>query len=104
VTLCEKSAVVTNKISSAVFTDSSDSHNCAPSQLNTSLSNQESIELDVPHIESFQDADSELIKKYLAEYKGNISKVARKLKVSRGLIYRRITELAINTASFKPSR
>jgi transcriptional regulator of acetoin/glycerol metabolism len=104
VTLCEKSAVVTNKISSAVVMDPSDSHDCAPSQLNTSLSNQESIELEIPHVESFQDADSELIKKYLSEYKGNISKVAKKLKVSRGLIYRRINELAINTTSFKSSR
>jgi len=104
VTHCEKSAVVTNKSSSAVFIDTSDGNDRAPSQLSTPLSNQELIELDVPHMESFQDADSELIKKYLAEYKGNITKVAKRLKVSRGLIYRRITQLAIDTTSFKPLR
>ncbi len=52
-------------------------------------------------LESFRDSDAELIKKYLLEYKGNISKVAKRLKVSRGLIYRRIQELSIDISAWK---
>ena len=52
-------------------------------------------------IDSLRQADAELIKKYLVEYKGNISKVATRLKVSRGLIYRRVQELAIDVSIYK---
>lgn len=104
VTLCEKSSVATSKSSSAIFAYSSEVSCRAPGQLDTALSNPELTELDVPQVESFQDADSELIKKYLTEYKGNISKVAKRLKVSRGLIYRRISELSIDITAFKPAR
>jgi transcriptional regulator of acetoin/glycerol metabolism len=50
---------------------------------------------------SLKDADADLIRKCLAECHGNVSKVARKLKVSRGLIYRRLQELSIDPAEFK---
>lgn len=50
---------------------------------------------------SLKDADADLIRKCLAECHGNLSKVARKLKVSRGLIYRRLQELSIDPAQFK---
>ena len=50
---------------------------------------------------SLRQADAELIKKYLIEYKGNISKVATRLKVSRGLIYRRVQELEIDVSIYK---
>jgi sigma-54 dependent transcriptional regulator, acetoin dehydrogenase operon transcriptional activator AcoR len=48
--------------------------------------------------ESLKQIDAHLIQKYLSQYKGNISQVAKKLKVSRGLIYRRLTELKTNPA------
>jgi sigma-54 dependent transcriptional regulator, acetoin dehydrogenase operon transcriptional activator AcoR len=51
--------------------------------------------------DSLKQADADLIQRYLSEFNGNISQVARKLKVSRGLIYRRLQELAINPALFK---
>lgn len=50
---------------------------------------------------SLKDADVDLIRKCLAECHGNVSKVARKLKVSRGLIYRRLQELSIDPSHFK---
>lgn len=50
---------------------------------------------------SLKDADADLIRKCLAECHGNVSKVARKLKVSRGLIYRRLQELSIDPSHFK---
>lgn len=50
---------------------------------------------------SLKDADADLIRKCLAECHGNVSKVARELKVSRGLIYRRLQELSIDPAQFK---
>lgn len=50
---------------------------------------------------SLRQADAELIKKYLIEYKGNISKVATRLKVSRGLIYRRVQKLEIDVSIYK---
>jgi transcriptional regulator of acetoin/glycerol metabolism len=50
---------------------------------------------------SLKEADADLIRKYLGECKGNISCVARKLKVSRGLIYRRLQELCIDAESYK---
>lgn len=50
---------------------------------------------------SLKDADADLIRKCLAEFQGNVSKVARKLKVSRGLIYRRLRELSIDPGQFK---
>ncbi|MCY1359990.1 Bacterial regulatory protein, Fis family [compost metagenome] len=39
---------------------------------------------------SLRDSDRDLILRALDECKGNVSKAARKLKVSRGLIYRRM--------------
>ncbi|MFM1907634.1 MAG: hypothetical protein RLZZ591_1311 [Pseudomonadota bacterium] len=50
---------------------------------------------------SLKEADADLIRKYLSECKGNLSCVARKLKVSRGLVYRRLRELAIDLESYK---
>lgn len=50
---------------------------------------------------SLRDADADLIRKCLADCNGNVSKVARKLKVSRGLIYRRLRELSIDPGHFK---
>jgi sigma-54 dependent transcriptional regulator, acetoin dehydrogenase operon transcriptional activator AcoR len=50
---------------------------------------------------SLKQADADLIQKYLAEYNGNLTKVARRLKVSRGLIYRRLHELAIDPHLFR---
>lgn len=50
---------------------------------------------------SLKDADADLIRKCLAECHGNVSNVARKLKVSRGLIYRRLRELSIEPGHFK---
>lgn len=50
---------------------------------------------------SLKDADADLIRKCLTECNGNLSKVARKLKVSRGLIYRRLQELSIDPNYFK---
>lgn len=104
VTLCEKSPVETHKFSSEILIDASDGSDRGSSRLNAPLSNQELLELNAPKIESLKDADSELIKKYLAENNGNISKVAKRLKVSRGLIYRRITELSIDITAYKPAR
>jgi transcriptional regulator of acetoin/glycerol metabolism len=52
-------------------------------------------------VDSLKQADADLIQKYLSEYKGNLTKVARKLKVSRGLIYRRLHELAIDPYLFR---
>jgi sigma-54 dependent transcriptional regulator, acetoin dehydrogenase operon transcriptional activator AcoR len=51
--------------------------------------------------ESLKQIDAQLIQTYLSQYKGNISQVAKKLKVSRGLIYRRLTALGINPSSSK---
>ncbi|MDD0813190.1 helix-turn-helix domain-containing protein [Curvibacter sp. HBC28] len=51
---------------------------------------------------SLKEADADLIRKCLAECQGNVSSVARKLKVSRGLIYRRLTALSIEPSHFKP--
>jgi sigma-54 dependent transcriptional regulator, acetoin dehydrogenase operon transcriptional activator AcoR len=44
---------------------------------------------------SLKQVDAHLIQQHLVQYKGNITKVAKQLKVSRGLIYRRLqaTEL-----------
>ena len=50
---------------------------------------------------SLKEADADLIRKYLSECKGNLSCVARKLKVSRGLVYRRLRELSIDLESYK---
>lgn len=50
---------------------------------------------------SLKEADADLIRKYLSECKGNLSCVARKLKVSRGLVYRRLRELSIDLDSYK---
>jgi transcriptional regulator of acetoin/glycerol metabolism len=104
VTLCEKSPIETHNFSSEILIDARDDSDRGSSELNTGLSNQELPQLNASKIESLKDADSELIKRYLAEYKGNISKVAKRLKVSRGLIYRRISELSIDITEFKPER
>lgn len=50
---------------------------------------------------SLKEADADLIRKCLTECQGNVSSVARKLKVSRGLIYRRLTALSIEPSHFK---
>jgi transcriptional regulator of acetoin/glycerol metabolism len=50
---------------------------------------------------SLRQADADLIRKCLTEHKGNLSQVAKRLKVSRGLIYRRLQELGINPADYK---
>jgi transcriptional regulator of acetoin/glycerol metabolism len=42
----------------------------------------------VPSGTTLRDADVDLIARMLADCKGNVSEAARKLKVSRGLIYR----------------
>jgi sigma-54 dependent transcriptional regulator, acetoin dehydrogenase operon transcriptional activator AcoR len=52
-------------------------------------------------VDSLKQADADLIQEYLMQYSGNISQVAKKLKVSRGLIYRRLKELAIDPTNFK---
>jgi transcriptional regulator of acetoin/glycerol metabolism len=41
-----------------------------------------------------RDVDRDVIARALGECKGNVSEVARKLRVSRGLIYRRMRESA----------
>lgn len=50
---------------------------------------------------SLKDADADLIRQCLAECQGNVSRAARRLKVSRGLIYRRLQELSIDPTQFK---
>lgn len=50
---------------------------------------------------SLKQADADLIRKCLTEYKGNVSQVAKQLQVSRGLIYRRLQELGIDAALYK---
>lgn len=50
---------------------------------------------------SLRQADAMLIQKFLKECKGNISQVSKLLKVSRGLIYRRLSELGIDVNTFK---
>jgi transcriptional regulator of acetoin/glycerol metabolism len=54
-----------------------------------------------PISESLKQADAHLIQKYLVEFNGNVSQVAKRLKVSRGLIYRRLEQLNIDPALFK---
>jgi sigma-54 dependent transcriptional regulator, acetoin dehydrogenase operon transcriptional activator AcoR len=51
--------------------------------------------------DSLRQADADLIRKCLAEHKGNVSQVAKRLKVSRGLIYRRLQELDIDASDYK---
>jgi transcriptional regulator of acetoin/glycerol metabolism len=51
--------------------------------------------------DSLKQADADLIQKFLSEYRGNVSKVAKRLKVSRGLIYRRLQELRIDLGRYK---
>ena len=51
--------------------------------------------------DSLKQADAHLIQKYLVEFNGNVSQVAKRLKVSRGLIYRRLEQLNIDPALFK---
>jgi sigma-54 dependent transcriptional regulator, acetoin dehydrogenase operon transcriptional activator AcoR len=52
-------------------------------------------------VDSLKQADADLIQRLLLQFNGNVSMVARQLKVSRGLIYRRIQELGIDPAEFK---
>jgi transcriptional regulator of acetoin/glycerol metabolism len=51
--------------------------------------------------DSLRDADADLIRKSLVEHKGNVSQAAKRLKVSRGLIYRRLQVLGIDPADYK---
>lgn len=57
--------------------------------------------LNVSLSDSLKQADAHLIQKYLVEFNGNVSQVAKRLKVSRGLIYRRLEQLSIDPALFK---
>jgi sigma-54 dependent transcriptional regulator, acetoin dehydrogenase operon transcriptional activator AcoR len=50
---------------------------------------------------SLKQADADLIRRCLTECKGNVSKVAKRLKVSRGLVYRRLQELCIDPVIYK---
>jgi sigma-54 dependent transcriptional regulator, acetoin dehydrogenase operon transcriptional activator AcoR len=51
---------------------------------------------DQQHLKSsLKEADAALIKKYFAECKGNITQVAKRLQVSRGLVYRRLQKLGL---------
>jgi len=49
---------------------------------------------DRPSVKALRDVDMDLIESALAACGGNVSEVARKLQVSRGLIYRRLRERA----------
>jgi transcriptional regulator of acetoin/glycerol metabolism len=51
--------------------------------------------------DSLKQADVQIIQKYLVEFNGNVSQVAKRLKVSRGLIYRRLEQLNIDPTFFK---
>jgi transcriptional regulator of acetoin/glycerol metabolism len=101
------SAGICGKVSTAIrFSDFAIAEKPSRVEVPTSAlldcpTSQEGMEQSLAETESLRDADAELIKKNLAECKGNISKVAKRLKVSRGLIYRRVEELSINIASFK---
>jgi sigma-54 dependent transcriptional regulator, acetoin dehydrogenase operon transcriptional activator AcoR len=53
--------------------------------------------------QSLRQADADLIRQCLEEFRGNVSRVAQRLKVSRGLIYRRLKELDIDPTAFKSS-
>jgi DNA-binding NtrC family response regulator len=57
--------------------------------------------LNVSLSDSLKQADAHLIQKYLVKFNGNVSQVAKRLKVSRGLIYRRLQLLSIDPALFK---
>jgi sigma-54 dependent transcriptional regulator, acetoin dehydrogenase operon transcriptional activator AcoR len=57
-----------------------------------------------PTSDSLKQADAHLIQKYLVELDGNVSQVAKRLKVSRGLIYRRLEQLNIDPALFKKNK
>jgi transcriptional regulator of acetoin/glycerol metabolism len=57
--------------------------------------------LNVSLSDSLKQADAHLIQKYLVKFNGNVSQVAKRLKVSRGLIYRRLEQLSIDPALFK---
>jgi DNA-binding NtrC family response regulator len=61
----------------------------------------ESANKNDPLTDSLKQADAHLIQKYLVEFNGNVSQVAKRLKVSRGLIYRRLEQLSIDPALFK---
>lgn len=50
---------------------------------------------------SLKQADADLIRKCLIESKGNVSQSAKRLQVSRGLIYRRLQELGIDPILYK---
>jgi transcriptional regulator of acetoin/glycerol metabolism len=51
--------------------------------------------------DSLKQADADLIRKCLAESRGNVTQAAKRLKVSRGLIYRRLQELGIDPMLYK---
>lgn len=69
-----------------------------PVELESEIKNDS---LNVPLSDSLKQADAHLIQKYLVEFNGNVSQVAKRLKVSRGLIYRRLEQLSIDPALFK---
>lgn len=51
--------------------------------------------------DSLKQADADLIRKCLTESRGNVTQAAKRLKVSRGLIYRRLQELSIDPLLYK---
>jgi sigma-54 dependent transcriptional regulator, acetoin dehydrogenase operon transcriptional activator AcoR len=84
------------------------SQNSSEQRFKSEASSSPSLQLDLAPADgktlaadSLKQADADLIQKYLSQFNGNISQVARRLKVSRGLIYRRLQELAIDPALFK---
>ncbi|MCB5364745.1 hypothetical protein H0484_13395 [Pusillimonas sp. CC-YST705] len=52
---------------------------------------------------SLRDCSLEIVQRTLEKHNGNISKAARELRVSRGLIYRRLTATANVSLSVDPS-
>lgn len=101
--LCERSTSVNPNLHLKAAATKCDVEDKSQS-VSTFIHSAEAIPQDMPIVETFKDSDAELIKKYLADYKGNISKVAKRLRVSRGLIYRRVNELSIDTSIYKSAR
>jgi sigma-54 dependent transcriptional regulator, acetoin dehydrogenase operon transcriptional activator AcoR len=99
--VCEKLASE-KSLSHTLKVDDGMSKDLVSDTASTSVLSRDGLDnASIRELESFRDSDAELIKKYLLEYKGNISKVAKRLKVSRGLIYRRIQEFSINISEWK---
>jgi transcriptional regulator of acetoin/glycerol metabolism len=78
------------------YDEKMEAHNNLAEAVKRSPINQNDLSTD-----SLKEADIQLIQKYLAEFNGNVSQVAKRLKVSRGLIYRRLQQLKIDPSLFK---